>query len=204
MAVESKTDKAIEKIVKLHLMGVADREIAAAIGVDASRISQVKNSARFKEKLAELAAEQLEEQEMLNSGWDSVEQLALSHIIEALQHDPDPEFALRTASVANKARRRGHGFGNSPALAHGAGGRAVINLQAVFVNKLQTGNIEDSLDDFRNAAAISGNETDMMSVEAVEKLLQITDADTGRLAQIEKSIPDFDEQFAKEFGDDEF
>ena len=159
---EAEQDAALEKLAKLVLLDVPQRAIAKAFGVEQSRISQIVASQRFQDKLAELAAEQLEEQELLNQGWDSVEQIALSQVVKAMQMNPEPEFALKAAAVANKARRRG-GIHHNP-INMGASGKAVINLQINFAKRLQGEPVETEL---------TGNATDMLNVSDVETLLNV-------------------------------
>lgn len=127
--------KHVEKIAKMVMANVPQNQIAAACGVSESRISQLMETNEYKSIEQEVAVLKFEESQLINQGWDSVEAMGVKSTIIALRNNPDPEFALKAAVVANKAIRRGT-FNNNP-IPQSAGVRAVIHLNPVFVDKLQ-------------------------------------------------------------------
>jgi len=127
--------KYLEKIAKMVLVSVPQNQIAAACGISESRISQIVSLPEYKLIEQEVAIQKFEESDLINQGWDSVEALGVKHTIIALNNNPEPEFALKAAIVANKAVRRGS-FSQNP-IPQSAGIRAVIHLNPVFVGKLQ-------------------------------------------------------------------
>lgn len=127
--------KHVEKIAKMVIANVPQNQIATACGVSEGLITQVMATTEYKVIEQEISVLKFEESQMLNQGWDSVEALGVKSTLLALQHNPDPEFALKAAVVANKAIRRGT-HNNNP-IPQSAGVRAVIHLNPVFVDKLQ-------------------------------------------------------------------
>lgn len=128
-------EQLLDRVAKLVAMNVSQKQIAQACGLSEARISQVVDTDKFRQRLAELQSEDLEQSDTLNRGWDALEEFAMGHVLEAMQANPDPEFALRVANSANKAQRRG-GLGNAP-INGKTNATAVINLNMAFVTKLQ-------------------------------------------------------------------
>lgn len=129
----------LQKLARMILFGVSPVQIATACGITESRISQIKTTEEYKQVEQEIASEQYEEQQLVNQGWDGIEALGINKVVQHLQQNPEPEFALKAAMIANKAVRRGQ-FKNTP-IAQSAGARTVIVLNQAFVNKInQTAN----------------------------------------------------------------
>lgn len=185
------TDKdVLEKIAQMVLYEVPNHQIAAACGVSDGRISQIVATDEFKAVQETLATAHFEEQQLLNEGWDAVEQMSIAHVVTAMQHNPDPEFALRVAAVANKATRRG-AINHNPIGAGSAGVRAIIQLNANFVENLQQNfEVKDERTARREDMHKDKKQVNMLGISAVEKLLKpqtaklpdlhdITDLDLG-------------------------
>jgi len=128
-------EQLLDRVAKLVAMGTAQKQIAQACGLTESRISQLVDTDEFRARLAELQSEDLEQADLMNRGWDSVEELALGNVLEAMQANPDPQFALQVANSANRAQRRG-GIGNAP-INGKSGATAVIQLNLQFTERLQ-------------------------------------------------------------------
>lgn len=166
----------LEKIAHMEMLDIPRVQIASAIGVSEGRITQICDSAPYKEVALRLITENFEQQQTMNDGWDTIEAQALAVVLDRLKYTKDADFALKAAIMSNKAHRRGS-KGNRPIDA-GLSPRAVINLSAHFVQKIQQINIQ-------NNNAVSGNgqngnkkviehkRVDIMSPDAVEKLLSI-------------------------------
>jgi len=107
-----------------------------ATGLDISQVNRLIESEQFKTLLALEKDSQITNALQYDDGWDYAENLALSKVIENLQSIPDPEYALKVASLANKASRRSNVHKNNPIVPI-ANLQAVINLNPTFVQKLQ-------------------------------------------------------------------
>ena len=157
------------KLARMELHGVPRKQTAMAMGLSESRITQIIETAEYACAAEIIAAENFEKHEMINKGWDGIEALGIKRTVEALQNDPDPEFALRAATLANKASRRG-GFAQNP-ISQNVGVRAVINLNANFVEKLQQ-NFEIKKDK-SDILLEKQKDSDFLGAKAVQDLLQI-------------------------------
>lgn len=164
----------LEKMARMVLFDVPEEQIARAVGMP--EITDALESKEFKDILSSVSTEYFEHNQQLNDGWNSIEALALGTIVENLTWSRDPDFALRAAAVANKAHRRGD-VSQQPINGQ-AGARAVINLTANFIDKLQQFNMgteKSAVNGNGSDAVVVNNEpphkdTDYMVPEKVEKL----------------------------------
>jgi hypothetical protein len=178
----------LEKVAKMVLYEVPNHQIAAACGMSESALSQLIATDEFRQQLELTATSHFQEQEVMNQGWDSIEQLALGHLVEAMQTRPDAEFSLKVAAVANKAHRRGN-LNHTP-IQGNAGVRTVIQLNAQFVDKLQQNfQITDQRSAQRESRGDDRRQVNMMGISAVEKLLGRKQDDGDRL--LENELADF-------------
>lgn len=182
--------QAYQKIARMALHEVPNRQIAMAMNLSDSRITQIMQEEEFRQVLADVSAEVFESQQIMNQSWDAVENIAVNHVFEALQHNPDPEFALKAAAVANRANRRGQ-LNHQP-LQGNAGVRAVLQLNATFVEKLQQ-NFQILDRNARVGVVIdSQHDTDFLAPSEVEQLLAPEQARKQRLQQeIDEELADF-------------
>ena len=161
-----------EKMLKLARMieqGIPETELASILGVSAEQLSKVLESDGYKQALAQVMNVAFDKQELLNNGWDGVEEFAIANVLGHLQGPtPDPEYALRAAAYANKAIRRGKNS-NSPILVQ-PNMQSVINLNATYVGKLEQ-NFQVSQ---RQVQDMERKQTNMMSVNGVKSLLGVT------------------------------
>lgn len=158
-------EQLLDKIARLTAMNVPTEQIAQACGITKGRVSQLTATEEFNEVLLQYYNEDFEQQDTLNRGWDAVEEEALGTVLETLQHNPDPDFALRAATMANKAQRRGGVNGNQP-INGNASASAVINLNQVFVDKLQHISVG------REAIDANAKRIDALPIKDAELLLQ--------------------------------
>ena len=129
----------LEKIARMVLYDVPHTQIALAVGISESRVSQILETEKFKDSMQAIATERFEQDSSINDGWDHLEATALKSVLDRMQWDSDPDFSLKAAIMANKAQRRGQ-FNNRP-LDGRDGVRAVINLTAQFIDQLQQNTI---------------------------------------------------------------
>lgn len=124
----------IERVAKYANMLVPNDQIARATGLNTDQLAKVMALPEYTERLEAITTEQLEQHDTLNRGWDAVEDQAVAVVLQTLQANPDPDYALRAAAMANKAVRRGAGAnplqGNTSAVAN-------ISLPVMFIQHLQ-------------------------------------------------------------------
>jgi len=163
------TEKKMLKLARMELHGVPRKQTAMAMALSEGRITQLMETVEYQSAAEIIAAENFDQNELINKGWDGIEALGIKRTVEALQADPDPEFALRAAVFANKAARRG-GFAQNP-ISQNVGVRAIINLNSTFVEKLQQ-NFEITKD--RTSILIEKQkDSDFLGAKAVQDLLQM-------------------------------
>jgi hypothetical protein len=166
--------KIMDKIAKLHIAGVRDEDICDVMGMEPEVLESVFLHAEFKRLLGRLTIEKLEQDELLNGGWDTVEALAVNAVIKNLSLMPDPKYALAAAQVANKAQRRSS---VAPKLITPQNGqRFQIRLEQIFVNGMQGGLITDAATpalNLRPAKAEPRKQQDFLPLNKVEELLTV-------------------------------
>lgn len=129
-------EKYYDKVASMLAVEVPHAQIAAVTGLSEAEIGELVNNDSIKTLIQENALASYNKYETLNEGWDMMENLGMNGVLAHLQMNPDPDFALKAATLANKAQRRGqHKPGN--VIPGQAGVRAVINLSANFINQLQ-------------------------------------------------------------------
>lgn len=169
-ALSAEEQLAYEQIAAMLTYGVPQKSIAEAMGLSEGRISQIVADPRFAEYKSNALAESLAKSKSLDDGWDAIEQMALGVVAENLKYNKDPEFALKAASLSNRASRRGQ---NATINAPAAGERVVLNLNQTFLGQLQELNacnttvIEQKIDGMREK-----KQSDMLSPKALEALLK--------------------------------
>jgi len=162
----------LEKMARMALFDISQTQIAKAIGKSDSYVSEIMDTDEFKEVLAGISTEYFEQNQQLNDGWNSIEALALTQVVETLTWSKDPDYALRAAMLANKAQRRGD-VAKTPIDAQ-MGARAVINLTANFIQKLQQFGMEKetprTVDNIETSSEPPQKDANYMVPEKVEKL----------------------------------
>lgn len=90
----------------LSAHGLSDMQIAAALFLSDEQILAARKSTAFKKKYAEDAETAIQAQIDRDDGWDAVEERAIKNVLESLEYNRDPKYALGAAAIANKAIRR--------------------------------------------------------------------------------------------------
>ena len=162
----------IRQLAELLQLQVPDEQICAVLSCSAEEFVAARESEECKQIQADLAIEELRAEKVRNRGWDSVEEHAVASVLTTLQANPDPEFALKAAAIANRATRRGH-VGNIPIEAH-AGGRTIIHLNATFADKLQqnfTLRVADKEEPAHNGKKLPEKKVNSLPLTTVRTLL---------------------------------
>lgn len=164
-------DRLVERVAVLAAIDTPQRQIAAAVGLTEGRISQIVNTPAVAARIAELRGEKLEQNKMLNDGWDSLEEESLGVALEYMKTVKDPEYALRAAKVANSANRRSNGGVMNGVINGHGGAQATISLSAIFVERLQVMQVQSAeLSEERHII-------DAMPVNEIESLLAPPETD---------------------------
>lgn len=165
------TKEIFERIAKMESFGMTPVKIATATGLSESRISQIRQMPEYRTVLSNSETAEHEKFQTLNDGWDNVEAWSLNNVLMALKNSPDPDFALRAATIANRAQRRGRQ--NIPIGSTANGVRAVINLNGNYIEKLQADfTVENHRENIRNTQTLVQKDASYMQPSAVEKLLK--------------------------------
>ena len=155
----------IERVAKYATMLVPNEQIGRATGLSVGQLAKVMALPEYIEVLEQINTEQLEQHDTLNRGWDAVEDQAVAVVLQTLQANPDPDYALRAASLANKAVRRGAGAnplqGNTSAVAN-------LSLPVMYVQYLQ----QLSIGSVNVNLAAETKRVDTLSAGDVERILQ--------------------------------
>lgn len=128
-------NKVIRQAAKYAAAGVADAQIAEAMGVMRSTVCQWRVTEVWAETYAKHVAEVTARATTLNGGWDELEEKAIAILQENLRINRNAEFALRVAAVSNRAQRKG-AIGPSP-LPADRGKVVAITFNNTFVEKIQ-------------------------------------------------------------------
>lgn len=177
------TDQLDERMLKLARMveqGVPEKELAGIFSVSGEQLSTVLASEPYLAAVAHVQNEAFDKRQLLNNGWDGIEEFALTTVLGYLQGPtPDPDYALKAAALANKAERRGKHV-NEPIVVQ-PNMQSVIQLNAQYVGKLeQHFQVAE-----RPPATIEKSETNMLSVQGVKSLLGVTKEITKEVEEID-------------------
>ena len=166
------------KIAKMDFAGVPERQIAAACNVSVAKLTQLQETEEYKITLATIASESFEKIDVLNGGWDMVENLAMNKVVDHLGKAVDPDYALKAAAFANKAVRRGR-HSNDP-ISVQPGQQAVINVSLSFADKLQQAFVINP----RASKELKKKDDNFLSPKAVNELLM------PKVRQVQDEIAD--------------
>lgn len=156
----------------LHLLGagVEQEAVASALGVTASRISQLLADDHFSSKVSELRYASLTEHNLRDGKYDKLEDRLLDKLDKALPLLVKPESILKAVTIVNGAKRRGHTTTNQV-----TNNQNIVNLilPSVITQKFTT-NID-------NQVIKAGNQ-DLLTMASGNLLEQVEKAETEREA----------------------
>lgn len=168
MSQEIKTlDLCVEKLAKMVARGVSVADISDVLNLSIGRVETILKSETFLDALSLEKQDAIESELQYDEGWDYAENLALSKVIENLKVSPDPDYAIKVATLANKAVRRKNKFNNQP-IGITQNLQTVINLQGHFVNKLQQSFVVAE----RTLKTLEQKKINILSPKGVKALLQ--------------------------------
>jgi len=95
-------------IAKHKVMGMDSEAIKSIIGCELQDIQEVESTELYKAVRAQCAMAYAALTADQTTGWDAIENIAMTQLLKRLPFEKDSEFLLRAAAVANKAVRK-HG-----------------------------------------------------------------------------------------------
>lgn len=96
-----------ERAIKLLGSGLRPEQVATAIGVDPSRISQLLADQNFAAAVANLRFEALQRHNATDEAYDTIEEALIEKLSDVLPLMLKPMEILKAISVINAAKRRG-------------------------------------------------------------------------------------------------
>lgn len=96
-----------ERAIKLLGNGLAPEQVATAVGVSASRISQLLSDQVFATAVAELRFQNLQRHNDTDAAYDDLEDALIEKLADVLPLMVRPQEILRAIQVVNGAKRRG-------------------------------------------------------------------------------------------------
>lgn len=112
------TKDALEKILgreveEIHLtvaksivLGLDLETIAATLGVEKAELDELVEDPKYKDIRLLVGAEYMQARVERDTGWDGIEQKALTNLAKRVERETDTDTILRIAAVANRATRR--------------------------------------------------------------------------------------------------
>jgi predicted transcriptional regulator len=94
------------RAMKLQAGGANQREVANALGVDESLISQYNAEADYKEQLHELVSKAFKSAQEIDENYQHIEHTLSSRLKELSQYMMNPDQVLRTLKFTNEAKRK--------------------------------------------------------------------------------------------------
>lgn len=144
LAMAEDYEKLVKQFAELRTNGAPKQVIMDALGLTEDDFSKLASREEVKEKVTEAEVQRAKNSATFDSNWDMVENLALKSVARELQINPDPDYALRAAAVANKAvrrRREEAKLAAQNALGYqqqvNTNNIAILNLSKTFIQQLQ-------------------------------------------------------------------
>jgi hypothetical protein len=162
------TNEAFERIVALDAKKVPHEQIALVLGIDSEKLLAIMDSEGYQTALAIKEEQDVLKYDTLNDGWDIVENLAVNRVIETLEKNSDPDFAMKAATLANKAQRRGKHV-NAPLNAQ-PNMQTIIQVTQNFASALQNNYAIKE----RDVRLIAKKDSNFLSAKGVQSLLGTT------------------------------
>jgi len=160
----SETIKVLRRIASLSIHELPVDKIADIVGINVDDLYKIYETKEYRDIFSSIYNDELEQQEAIKDGWDGVEALAISQVLNSLQGSVDQEYALRAAMVANRAQRRS--INNRPLNARPVEGKVIVfQLRQTFVQQIN--------DRQRNMTVLENKQEDGLNPKSVEKMFML-------------------------------
>lgn len=93
-------------VAKHSVMGMEAEQIRSLLGATTEEILEVESDDTYKLVRNVVAGAYAEQTANQSTGWDAIENIAMTQLLKRLPFEKDSEFLLRAAAVANKATRK--------------------------------------------------------------------------------------------------
>lgn len=161
-----------ERALTLLGSGIAPEAVASALGVTPSRISQLLSNEEFSGKVATLRYENLQEHNLRDGKYDSLEDDLINKLKNSLPLMIKPDTILKAISTINGAKRRGQ---SSPEQA--------ANHQNIVTLVLPTVIAQQFVTNINNQVTKAGNQ-ELVTIDS-SKLLSNAEASRTERLQLE-------------------
>lgn len=178
-------------VAKHSVLGMDDDSIREVIGCTKEELSEVLNDPLYREIRLIAGAHQAESVVDLTTGWDKLEQVALTNLHKRAPFIKDEETLLRIAAVANKAQRR-HQAGKEDGVLDATNGKSVrINLTTRLVQSFSRPNGEVETRGIEKTISITDGSAVNPSFDEVDQLLHVSSTPAlPRSVEVSTAIPD--------------
>lgn len=126
-------------VAKHSVMGMDAEGIRTILGAELAEVHEVESDETYKIVRGHVASAYAAMTADQSTGWDAIENIAMSQLLKRLPYEKDSEFLLRAAAVANKATRK-HSQDTGILDPGRANGRVSVTLTQRLVRHLQNGN----------------------------------------------------------------
>ena len=157
---ESTTNATEDRALALLGNGVPPELVAAAVGVTASRISQLVSDPEFSKKIAEARYLNLSKHNERDNKYDRVETELIDKLETMLPMMYKPVDVLRAIQVVNMAKRRG---ASAPETLIAQKEVVSLSMPTVLLNQFTQQNIQVNI----NNQVIKAGEQDLVTVQSV-------------------------------------
>lgn len=161
---------AVDRIARMKYAGVSHDQIATACGIDVAMVEDLLEKKEVQDRIAELSADAFDKFETVNDAWDMVEMTAVSEVYKELDARPDPEFALKAATLANKAQRHNRNDSRHNHVAMQPNQQAVIQVAIGFAQSLQ----QNFQVQTRDVSELKKKDDNFLPPKKVQELLSAT------------------------------
>lgn len=162
-------DESYVVIAKHSVMGTDDESLCQILGCSGDDLAAIKADELFAKIRAHVAAIQATMIVDQSSGWDQIEQVAMTNLLKRLPHETDKEFLLKAATLANRAHRKMEKTGIlEPGLVQG---HTVITLTDRIARRLSNRGDEEVV--AQRQVRITNGSASNPSFSEVDNMLQV-------------------------------
>lgn len=164
-------DITCRRIGTLVAYGFSDLQVGDALLVTQEQVEWAREQEAYKKSHAQYAAERLQRQMDVSDGWDAVEERAVEAVLQTLEYNRDPLYALSAAKIANQARRHHQGGVSGRILDTRDKGRVIVlQMNKTYIDNRAQGE-QLSITAREHGRELVKKRSDMPSPKAVSELL---------------------------------
>lgn len=174
-----------ESFLKFKNAGAPKLAIMDALGLSEDDYDKLNSRDEVKSAILEAETRRMETSTIMDAGWDTIENQAMSIVLEAVKYSKDPEYSLRAAAVANKAiRRRREDAKLANQMQVGeyktVNNISVINLPKMLIQNLQNQTQQDINEqlELQQQAIATQKYIDVADVSTTNKILNVDKSPT--------------------------